>query len=143
MKRFVSVTMALLVATILSTSAFAQHPRHNSDDHKAKREQKFAEASKRLNLSADQQQKLKGIMAANKEEMKALREAKKNASKDEKRAAMIGQFKKLDGQITAMLDAKQLEIYKQMKEEKKKEMQEKRAAKMKEKQEMEEYQPIF
>src|SRR5687768_17146192 len=143
MKRFLKLTMALTVATILSTSAFAQTTPSKTNDHKAHREQKFKEATKRLNLSADQEQKLKGILATNKAEMKAIREANKDASKDEKRALMIGQFKKLDGQITAMLDAKQIETYKLMKEEKKKEMQQKREAKMKEKEEMEDYQGIF
>lgn len=143
MKRLVRLTMALLIATIFGTVAFAQHPQHNSDDHKAQREQKFAEASKRLNLSADQQKKLKEILEANKAEMKTLKEANKDASRDEKKKVMIAQLKKLDGQITAVLDAKQIETYKQMKAEKRKEMREKREAKMKEKEEMEDYQPIF
>jgi hypothetical protein len=149
MKRFLKLTMALTVAAILSTSAFAQttppktHDHKAEHDHSAEREQKFATASKRLNLTADQETKLKEILATNKAEMKTLKEANKDASKDEKRTAMIGQMKKMDGQITAILDAKQIETYKQMKAEKKKELQQKREAKMKEKQEMEEYQSVF
>jgi hypothetical protein len=46
--------------------------------------------------------------------MKALREANKDKPKEEKRKLMVAQLKKLDGQIVAVLDAKQQETYKQM-----------------------------
>jgi hypothetical protein len=147
--------MVLGVATIVSTAAFAQESPSDSKvsmqtsehkphgDHKGDREKKFAEASKRLNLSESQQADLKKILESNKAEMKAWKEANKDATKDQKRAAAMAQFKKADGQITAILDAKQQTTYNQMKAEKKKELQEKHAAKMKEHEEMEEYKGIF
>jgi hypothetical protein len=130
----------------MSTAAFAQEtpPKQKKDGHhQANREQKFAAASKRLNLTGQQQTQLKEILEANKTEMKALRETHKDASNEEKRALMIGQLKKADGKIVAILDAKQLETYKLMKVEKKKELQAKRDEKMKEREEIEEYQGIF
>ncbi len=150
MKKLLKVTLSLGLATLLGTSTvLAQEtaPPSSFDtkthDRKEMHAQKFAEASKRLNLTAEQQTKIKAIMEQNKAEMKALREANKDKSKDEKRALMMAQLKKTDAQITPVLDAKQQEIYKQMKAEKKKEMQKKREEHMKEKAEMDEYMGIF
>lgn len=148
MKKFLRLTMVLMTATIMSTSAFAQTTPTKSNPHKTENEQKFAAASKRLNLTADQETKMKEILATNKAEMKALKEANKDASKEEKRAAMIEQLKKMDGQITAILDAKQIETYNKMKAEKKKELKKKQKSKKKEKEkedteEIEESQPIL
>lgn len=77
------------------------------------------ELSARLSLRPEQQARLKDIMKQNREEMKALRESKKDAPKEEKRTAMIAQMKKADENINAILDTKQQELYKQYKAEKK------------------------
>jgi protein CpxP len=145
MNKILKAALCLGLVTMLGTSnTFAQdkHKDHNDGkmaERKEMHEKKFAEASKRLNLTADQQEKIKAVMVQNKTEMKVLREANKDKTKEEKRAAMIGQLKKLDGQITAVLDAKQLATYKQMKAEKKSEMKKKRE----EKAEMDEYLGVF
>lgn len=133
--------MALAALLITGTQSFAQDKMaargSNPEMSKEKREQRFADASKRLNLTADQQTKIKAVLSQNRTDMKALREANKDKAKDEKRKAMIDQMKKADGQVTAVLDAKQQQIYKQMKEEKKADMKTKRAERMKVQDEME------
>jgi periplasmic protein CpxP/Spy len=146
MNKLVKLGMALGVATILhSTTAFAQKssPKHNKENHQEMRAQRFTEASKRLNLTDDQQAKIKELLSTNKSEMKALREKNKAASKDEKRAAMMAQLKKLDTQISEVLTGDQQKEYAKMKEERKEAMKAKRAEKMRENEEMEEYQGIF
>jgi hypothetical protein len=146
MNKLVKLGMVLGVATILhSTTAFAQQtpPKHNKENHQEMRAQKFAEASKRLNLTDDQQAKIKELLANNQKEMKALRGQQKDGKKENWRAAKMAQFKKLDGQILAVLNKDQQKTYAQMKEEKMKMMQTKRAEKMKEHEEMDEYQGIF
>jgi protein CpxP len=146
MKTFAKLGMVLGVSTILfTTSAFAQKtaPKHKMEQNKEQRSERFAEAIKRLNLTDDQQTKIKVIMEKNRTEMKALRASKKDSPKDEKHAAMMTQMKKVDGQIATVLDNKQQDIYKQMKAEKKAKMQEKQAERMEKREEMEEYQNVF
>jgi protein CpxP len=122
--------LALMAVLISGTQAFAQEKadkRQHTEMSKEKRAKRFEEASKKLNLTADQQTKIKALLEKNKEEMKALREANKDKPKEEKRKLMVAQLKKLDGQIVAVLDAKQQETYKQMRAEKKAEMKKKKA----------------
>jgi len=128
-------TVLLAVLLITGTQSFAQKAKATAagEHHKGmgmskeKREQRFAEASKKLNLTADQQTKIKAILEKNKEEMKALREANKTKTKEERRKVMVEQVKKTDAQIIGVLDAKQQAIYQQMKSDRKEEMKKKKA----------------
>ncbi|MES2558833.1 MAG: hypothetical protein V4590_03780 [Bacteroidota bacterium] len=142
MKTLTQTLLLLFVATACLQPALAQDAKNN-DNRKAKHEQRFKAASERLNLTTDQQAKLKAVLKQNKTEMKTLREANKDKAKDEKRKVMIAQMKKADGQVSAILDSKQQEIYKQMKEEKKAEMKKKREEHMKMKEELEGEEGIF
>lgn len=149
MNNVLKVTFGLGLAVLLGTTTlFAQETAPvNKETKMAERkemhEKKFTEASKRLNLTAEQQTKIKAILQQNKTEMKTLQEANKDKTPAEKRTLMITQLKKADAQITPLLDAKQLETYKQMKAEKRSEMQKKREERMKDKAEMDEYMGVF
>jgi Spy/CpxP family protein refolding chaperone len=91
----------------------------------------------RLNLTAEQQTKLKSLREQNRTEMKALRDANKDKTKEAKRKAMQEQMRKMDAQVMAILDSKQQELYKQMKAEKKGEIKKNRQEKMKMREEIE------
>lgn len=136
MKTLTKTLLLLLMAVACLQSVSAQDASKN-DDRKAKHEEKFKAAAAKLNLTDAQQTKLKAVLLQNRTEMKALRQANKDKPKDEKRQAMLEQLKKADGQISAILDSKQLDIYKHMKEEKKAEMKKKREEHMKMHEEME------
>lgn len=133
----------LLFVTVACLQSVSAQDAAKNDDRKAKHEAKFKAAVAKLNLTDEQQAKLKTVLQQNKTEMKALREANKNKTKDEKRQAMMDQLKKADAQISAILDPKQMEIYKQMKEEKKAEMKKKREEHMKMREEIEGEEGIF
>lgn len=113
---------ATLLATIMafSTASFAQKAKANGQ-HKEKMEQHIKEFSTRLNLSADQETRIREIMKQSRTEMRTMRESKKDAPKEEKRTAMKDLKKKTDEKIKAVLDPKQQELYKQYKEEKRQE----------------------
>ena len=132
----------LLVAFLGMQSVSAQDSKR-SEDRKAQHEQKFKAVAEKLNLTADQQTKLKSVLMQRKTDMKALREANKDKPKEEKRKVMLDQLKKFDGQISSILDAKQLELYKQMKADKKAEMKKKREEHMKMLEEMEGEEGLF
>jgi len=101
------------------------------ENHKELAEQRFKVISEKLQLTQEQQTKLKAIAKENRMEMKQLRESKKDAPKQERRAAMLSQLKKANEQINAMLNPKQQELFSQYKAERKAHRQKK----MKEKQE--------
>ena len=88
-------------------------------------EQRFKEFSDMLALNADQQVKIKAIIKQNRMEMKQIREAQKDAPKEERRSAMTAQLKKSNDQINTILDPHQQELYKQYKADKKAERQKK------------------
>ena len=107
------------------------------ENRKEMAEKRFKELSDRLQLTPDQQAKLKVIAKENRIEMKQLREAKKDAPKEERRAAMVAQLKKANNQVNAILTPKQQELYKQYKAEKKTEKENKMKEKHLEKEELE------
>jgi hypothetical protein len=127
----------LLFVTVACLQSISAQDASKNEDRKAKHEQKFKAAAAKLNLTDEQQAKLKEVLQQNKTEMKAMREANKDKAKPEKRKLMLDQLKKADGQIMAILDSKQQELYKQMKEEKKAEMKKKREEHQKMQEEME------
>ncbi len=133
----------MLFVAFLSAQSVSAQDAKMSDTRKAKHEEKFKAAAVRLNLTDDQQTKLKAVLQQNKTDMKALREANKDKAKEEKRKVMLEQMKKVNTQITALLDSKQMEIYKQMKEEKKAEMKKKHEEHMKMREEIEGEEGIF
>lgn len=90
-----------------------------------KRDSAFAKISARLQLSPDQQTQLKEIMKRNRQEMKAVNDANKDADKATRRQAKIAQMKKADEEIKAILTDTQRAEYDKIKEEKKAQMRKK------------------
>ena len=135
--------LILLFVSFACLQSISAQDANKNEDRKAKHEQRFKAAAEKLKLTAEQQTKLKAVLLQNRTEMKTLRETNKDKAKDEKRKLMMEQLKKADGQISAILDSKQLELYKQMKEEKKASMKKKREEHMKMREEMEAEEGIF
>lgn len=105
-----------------------QGPRDNQQHEKF--DKRLQDFSKRLNLTADQQNRVKDIMKQTRVEAKTI--IKTYSNKEERKPKMLELAQKTDGQIMGLLDPKQQEIYKQIKAERK----EKRQEKMKEQKEM-------
>jgi Spy/CpxP family protein refolding chaperone len=87
--------MPVLFALLIITSAKAQ----DHSNRKQRGEERMKELSTRLNLTTDQETKIQAIMKENREEMKQLRETKKEAPKEEKKAVFMTQMKKADAKI--------------------------------------------
>lgn len=143
MKTQIKSAIICCIALLMVSVTNAQDKTKKHAEHKEKRAARFEEMSKKLNLTSDQQTKIKEIMTQNRNEMKALKEANKDKAKEEKRKVMLAQLKKADGQVNDVLDAKQKELYKQLKAERKKEMKEKRKERIKDQEELEDYQGIL
>lgn len=144
MKTQTKIIMLILAAFLCGQTVLGQQPKaHEYGNRKAQHEQRFKAAAEKLSLTAEQQTKLKSLLEQNRTEMKALREANKEKPKEEKRKMMLEQMKKMDAQVSAILDSKQLELYKQMKADKKTEMKKKREERMKMREEMEGEEGIF
>ena len=112
------ITLLTLVLVILSgNQLFAQ--RQGKQHKHMNKDSAFAKISTRLNLSAEQQTKLKEIIRKNREELKAVKEANKNATKEERRKAIVAQMKKGDEQIKAILNDTQKAEYEKLKQERK------------------------
>lgn len=113
-----------IVAAIVmvGTTVFAQ----GHQKHKEKADSVFNKISERLKLTTDQQSKLKEVMKQNRTEMKQVREANKNASKEDKRKAMMAQLKKSDDRIKEILDDSQEIEYAKIKAERKEKMKQHR-----------------
>jgi Spy/CpxP family protein refolding chaperone len=143
MKKLTSLkAIALAVLTVAGLHSFAQEKadrRAGAEERKEQHDERFAEASKKLNLTPEQQTKIKDIMQQSRKSMKEFREANKDKAKEEKRTAMMSEMKKKDASITAVLDSKQQAIYKQMKADRKEEMKKRRADKVKMEDDMGDY----
>lgn len=112
------ITLLTLVLVMLSgNQLFAQ--RQGKQHKHMNKDSAFAKISTRLNLSAEQQIKLKEIIRKNREELKAVKEANKNATKEERRKALVAQMKKGDEQIKAILNDTQKAEYEKLKQERK------------------------
>lgn len=114
--------VALIV--LFSNMVFAQ--RHHDGKHKEKADSAFAKVSERLKLTPDQQTKLKEIMKQNRTEMKQVREANKEASKEDRRKAMLAQLSKSDERVKAILNDSQKAEYTKIKAERKELMKQRR-----------------
>ena len=123
--------LAIALFLCFQTVSAQQRKKQERGSEKSQQEQKFQMAVGRLNLTAEQQTKLKSLREQNRTEMKALRDANKDKTKEAKRKAMQEQMRKMDAQVMAILDSKQQELYKQMKAEKKGEIKKNRQEKMK------------
>ncbi|MCU0421949.1 MAG: hypothetical protein MUC81_03980 [Bacteroidia bacterium] len=109
-----------MVTLINMPTTQAQDTQERPKKHGAKHQKAdslFQQFSKRLNLTPEQQTKLKEIMKQNRSEMKAIREANKSASKEERRKAVIAQAKKNDERILAILNDSQKQEYAKIKTE--------------------------
>ena len=113
-----AITLIALVGIASLTQAQGQNNGEHKLQHKhMNKDSAFAKVSKRLNLTAEQQTKLKVIMKQNHDEMKALKESIKNATKEEKRKAVVAQMQKNDERVKQVLNEKQKTEYDKMKAE--------------------------
>lgn len=87
---------------------------------------KGLELKEKLNLSPEQQTKIKEIRKRHHEDVKAKLLANPKATKEEKRKMMRTAMESADAEIFAILNADQQTIYKQEKEKRKAERMEKR-----------------
>lgn len=129
---------ALAFLMLIGSASFAQKPKKGSPKPKPQqkhmhRDSAFAKVSKRLDLSAEQQTKLKDIVKQNHAEMKAIREANKSATKEEKRKAVVAQMQKNDERVKQVLNEQQKAEYEKIKAERKEEMKMHREARKAEK----------
>ena len=111
---------ALAFLMLIGAASFAQKPKKGNpkpQHQHMNKDSAFAKVSKRLNLTAEQQTKLKVIMKQNHDEMKALKESIKNATKEEKRKAVVAQMQKNDERVKQVLNEKQKTEYDKMKAE--------------------------
>ena len=116
MKKIITL-LALVLLMLSGNELFAQ--RQGKQHKHMNNDSAFAKISTRLNLTAEQQTKLKEIIRKNREELKAVKEANKNATKEEKRKALVAQMKKGDEQIKAVLNDTQKAEYEKIKQERK------------------------
>jgi hypothetical protein len=128
--------IALMIVIFFTTNLKAQHT-EMMEKRKEIAEKRFNDLSERLQLTLDQQTKLKAIAKENRLEMKQLHEGKKDAPKEERRAAMDTQLKKANAQISAILAPQQQELFIKYKAEMKKEREKKWKERNQEKEEME------
>lgn len=122
-----------LTALLISTAYTASAQKRNKKTPDIN--QRVEHMSKKLNLNADQQIKLKAILTKSREDAIVIR--KENTTQETRRPKMLELVKSTDQQISSMLDAKQLELYKQHKAERKKELKGKRNKKQSELHELE------
>ena len=117
------ITLFLLgFGLLLNIQAFAQkHKQVRKQEMKANA-QAFKE---KLNLTPEQQTKIKEIRKRYRDEVKAKLAANPNASKEEKRKMMRQAMESADIEITALLTSEQQAIYKAEKERRIKERKEK------------------
>lgn len=122
MKKWIGYSLTvLLISTGFTASAQKGHKKTPDIN------QRVEHLSKTLNLNADQQLKLIAILTKSREDALVIR--KDNTTQETRRPKMLELAKSTDQQISSMLDAKQLELYKQHKAERKKELKEKRKRK--------------
>ena len=128
----------VLMAIFFASSNLKAQENQSMENRKEMAEHRFKELSERLKLTTKQQTKFRAIAKENRMEMKQLRESKKDAPKEERKAAAMAQFKKVNDQINAILTPKQLELFTQYKAEKKSEREKKMKEKHQENEMMEE-----
>lgn len=128
----------VLMAIFFASSNVKAQENESMEKRKEMAEHRFKELSDRLQLTPDQQTKFRAIAKENRMEMKQLRESKKDAPKEERKAAIIAQFKKANDQVKAILTPIQLELFTQYKAEKKAEREKKMKEKHQENEMMEE-----
>lgn len=126
-----AITLILLIGT--PSLVRAQEQNNVVNQHKLKhknmnKDSAFAKMSKRLNLSANQEIELKVIMKQNRNEMKSLKASVKNATKEEKRKAVIVQMQKNDERVKQILNEKQKTEYDKIKAERKAKIKKRREA---------------
>lgn len=124
---------AITLIALVGIASLTQAQGQNNGEHKLQHKQMnkdsaFAKMSKRLNLSSNQETKLKVIVKQNHDEMRAFKESIKNATKEEKRKAVVAQMQKNDERVKQVLNEKQKTEYDKMKAEHKARMRKYREA---------------
>jgi Spy/CpxP family protein refolding chaperone len=118
--------LALAFVMFIGAESFAQKPKSKQQQQHINKDSAFAKVSKRLNLTTEQQTKLKDAIKQNRTEMQALREANKSANKEEKRKAVVAQMQKNDERVKQILNEQQKAEYDKIKTERKAEMKKQR-----------------
>jgi len=131
------IKLIVLTSFLLVVANLKAQQNEMMDNRKEVAEKRFKELSDRLQLTSEQQIKLKAIAKENRSEMKQLRDAKKEAPKEERKVAIVTQLKKVNDQINAILTPKQQELFKQYKSEKKTVREKKMKEKLHEREEIE------
>ena len=131
------IKLVLLLSFFYVVSNLKAQQNEMMGNRKELAEKRFKELSERLQLTTEQQTKLKAIAKGNRVEMKQLRDAKKDAPKEERKVAMVNQLKKVNDQINVILTPKQQELFKQYKSEKKTVREKKMKEKLHEREERE------
>jgi hypothetical protein len=124
-----AITLILLIGTALLVRAQEQKngiKQHKLQHKNMNKDSAFAKMSKRLNLSPNQETKLKVILKQNRNEMKSLKASVKNATKEEKRKAVHAQIYKNDERVKQVLNEQQKTEYDKMKAERKAKMKKRR-----------------
>ncbi|MBW7846007.1 MAG: hypothetical protein H3C45_10280 [Bacteroidia bacterium] len=110
--------VATLMVCISTTVVFAQTTPKNNSEKRENLKQEHAEMQERLQLTPEQQEKIKEIRKNNQAEMKAIKEANKNADKATQREAMLKQKEKNNEQIKSVLNETQKAEFDKIKAEK-------------------------
>lgn len=121
MKTLKHVTLAIFLMVTVTLQINAQNQRKQGVRQNGNPIQALKQ---KLNLSDEQTEKIKNIMAEQRKAVRDFTQSNPNATKQEKTDAMKAQLQKTDAQILAVLNPEQQAIYNKEKNEKKAELKE-------------------
>lgn len=126
MRTLKHLTLAIFLMVAASLQVNAQQRNHKSN---TQGKQQVEALKQKLNLTDEQTEKIKTIMANHRKAMREQQQANPEAGKQERAKAMKARMQELDEQILAVLNADQQQIYNKEKQARKEEMKEKRKEK--------------
>ncbi len=126
MRTLKHLTLAIFLMVAASLQVNAQQRNHKGN---AQGKQQVEALKQKLNLTDEQTEKIKTIMANHRKAMREQQQANPEADKQERAKAMKARMQELDEQILAVLNADQQQIYNKEKQARKEEMKEKRKEK--------------
>lgn len=126
MRTLKHLTLAIFLMVAASLQVNAQQRNHKGN---TQGKQQVEALKQKLNLTDEQTEKIKTIMANHRKAMREQQQANPEADKQERAKAMKARMQELDEQILAVLNADQQQIYNKEKQARKEEMKEKRKEK--------------
>lgn len=121
----------LTLAIFLMVAAAAQfNAQQDKQKGNGQRTQQLEAIKQKLNLTDDQTEKIKTILANHRKAMREYQQANPDLSKQERAKAIKARLQEMDEQILAVLNAEQQEIYNKEKQARKEEIKERRKEKM-------------